>query len=284
MIRVTGLRKHFGDSHILKGIDFEVPPQTVLGIIGASGSGKSTLLRCLNGLETIDGGTIECDNVRLEAGISHADYRRRVKDLRLKVGTVFQHFYLFPHLSVLGNIVEAPVHVLRTPRKTAETEAYELLESVGLKTAARRYPGSLSGGEQQRVAIARALAMHPALLLLDEPTSALDPRRVNSLRALLRTFVDRGHTMIIISHSMGFLGGGPTTFCLWMEDWSSNTERQNKSWSHPGTRALRSFWNKLNRFSLKVEAQFVRCRSESRSIYRSNWSRCLTLVILVPNR
>jgi len=207
MIRVQGLRKQFGDAHILKGIDFEVPPKTVLGVIGASGSGKSTLLRCLNGLETIDGGTIECGDVRLEAGISHADYRKRVRALRLKVGTVFQHFYLFPHLSVLGNIVEAPVHVLRTPRKTAETEAYELLESVGLKVAARRYPGSLSGGEQQRVAIARALAMHPALLLLDEPTSALDPRRINSLRALLRTFVDRGHTMIIISHSMGFLGG-----------------------------------------------------------------------------
>jgi polar amino acid transport system ATP-binding protein len=207
MIRVKGLRKHFGDAHILKGIDFEVAPKTVLGVIGASGSGKSTLLRCLNGLETIDGGTIECGEVRLEAGISHADYRKRVRDLRLKVGTVFQHFYLFPHLSVLGNIVEAPVHVLRTPRKTAETEAYELLESVGLKVAARRYPGSLSGGEQQRVAIARALAMHPALLLLDEPTSALDPRRINSLRTLLRTFVDRGHTMIIISHSMGFLGG-----------------------------------------------------------------------------
>jgi ABC-type polar amino acid transport system ATPase subunit len=207
MIRVTGLRKRFGSSEILKGIDFEVPPQTVLGVIGASGSGKSTLLRCLNGLETINGGTIECDNVRLEAGLSHADYRRRVKDLRLKVGTVFQHFYLFPHLSVIGNIIEAPVHVLRTPKKTAEDGAYELLESVGLKQAARRYPGSLSGGEQQRVAIARALAMHPALLLLDEPTSALDPRRISSLRALLRTFVDRGHTMIIISHSMGFLAG-----------------------------------------------------------------------------
>ena len=207
MIRVTGLRKHFGTSEILKGIDFEVPPQTVLGVIGASGSGKTTLLRCLNGLETISDGTIECDNVRLEAGLSHADYRRRVKELRLKVGTVFQHFYLFPHLSVVGNIIEAPVHVLRTPKKQAETEAYELLESVGLRQAARRYPESLSGGEQQRVAIARALAMHPALLLLDEPTSALDPRRVNSLRALLRTFVDRGHTMIIISHLIGFLAG-----------------------------------------------------------------------------
>jgi polar amino acid transport system ATP-binding protein len=207
MIRVTDLRKHFGDNEILKGISFEVQPQTVLGVIGASGSGKSTLLRCLNGLETINGGTIECANVRLEAGLSQSDYRRSVKDLRLKVGTVFQHFYLFPHLSVVGNIIEAPMHVLRTPKKTAETEAYELLESVGLKQAARRYPGSLSGGEQQRVAIARALAMHPALLLLDEPTSALDPRRIHSLRTLLRTFVDRGHTMIIISHSMGFLGG-----------------------------------------------------------------------------
>jgi ABC-type polar amino acid transport system ATPase subunit len=207
MIRVTGLRKRFGNSEILKGIDFEVPPQTVLGVMGASGSGKSTLLRCLNGLETINGGTIDVDGVQLEAGLSHADYRRRVKDLRRKVGTVFQHFYLFPHLSVIGNIIEAPVHVLRTPKKTAEDVAYELLESVGLKQAARRYPGSLSGGEQQRVAIARALAMHPALLLLDEPTSALDPRRINSLRTLLRTFVDRGHTMIIISHSMGFLEG-----------------------------------------------------------------------------
>lgn len=207
MIRVTGLRKRFGENEILKGIDFEVPPQTVLGVIGASGSGKSTLLRCLNGLETINGGTIECDNVRLEAELSHAEYRKRVKELRLKVGTVFQHFYLFPHLSVIGNIIEAPLHVLHTPKKKAETEAFELLESVGLKQTARRYPGSLSGGEQQRVAIARALAMHPALLLLDEPTSALDPRRINSLRTLLRTFVDRGHTMIIISHSMTFLSG-----------------------------------------------------------------------------
>ena len=207
MIRVTNLSKRFGSNEILKGISFEVPPKTVLGVIGASGSGKSTLLRCLNGLETINGGTIECDNVRLEANLSHGEYKRRVKDLRLKVGTVFQHFYLFPHLSVVGNIIEAPVHVLHSPKKKAETEAHELLESVGLSHAARRYPGSLSGGEQQRVAIARALAMHPALLLMDEPTSALDPRRINSLRALLRTFVDRGHTMIIISHSMGFLGG-----------------------------------------------------------------------------
>jgi ABC-type polar amino acid transport system ATPase subunit len=207
MIQVTNLTKRFGSNEILKGVSFEVPRQTILGVIGASGSGKTTLLRCLNGLETIDGGTIACGDVRLEAGISHSDYKRRVRDLRLQVGTVFQHFYLFPHLSVVGNIIEAPVHVLHSPKKKAETEAFELLESVGMKHAARRYPESLSGGEQQRVAIARALAMHPALLLLDEPTSALDPRRIASLRGLLRGFVEKGHTLIIISHSIGFLDG-----------------------------------------------------------------------------
>jgi polar amino acid transport system ATP-binding protein len=207
MIQVTGLSKHFGSTPVLRDINFAVAPNTVLGIIGASGSGKTTLLRCLNGLERIDGGTVECGNVRLEAKLSHAEYRRRIKDLRLQVGTVFQHFYLFPHLSVLANVIEAPVHVRRKPKKSAETEAYELLESVGMKHAARRYPESLSGGEQQRVAIARALAMRPAVVLFDEPTSALDPKRITSLRGLLRSFVDRGHTMIIISHSIGFLGG-----------------------------------------------------------------------------
>jgi ABC-type polar amino acid transport system ATPase subunit len=207
MIKVENLRKRFGANEVLKGIDFEVAPQTILGIIGASGSGKTTLLRCLNGLETISSGSVNCAEVHLDGGLSHSEYKKRVRALRLKVGTVFQHFYLFPHLSVVGNIIEAPVHVLHTPKKTAEAEAYELLESVGMKHAARRYPESLSGGEQQRVAIARALAMHPALLLLDEPTSALDPRRIATLRGLLRGFAEKGHTMIIISHSIGFLGG-----------------------------------------------------------------------------
>jgi polar amino acid transport system ATP-binding protein len=207
MIKVENLRKRFGTNEVLKGITFEVAPQTILGIIGASGSGKTTLLRCLNGLETISDGSVDCAGVKLEGRLPPAEYKRRVRALRLKVGTVFQHFYLFPHLSVVGNLIEAPVHVLHTAKKNAETEAYELLESVGMKHAARRYPESLSGGEQQRVAIARALAMHPALLLLDEPTSALDPRRIATLRGLLRGFAEKGHTMIIISHSIGFLGG-----------------------------------------------------------------------------
>jgi ABC-type polar amino acid transport system ATPase subunit len=207
MIRVTDLIKQTNGTRILRGVSFEVGAQTVLGVIGASGSGKTTLLRCLNGLERIDGGKIECENVHLDANLSEHEYSRRVKELRRKVGTVFQHLYLFPHLTVLGNIIEAPTHVLRVPRKKAESEAYELLESVGLRDKARRYPESLSGGEQQRVAIARALAMHPALLMFDEPTSALDPKRSAGLRSLLRGFVTRGHTMVIVSHSIGFLEG-----------------------------------------------------------------------------
>ena len=207
MISVKDLIKQANGTRILRRVSFEVAPQTVLGIIGASGSGKTTLLRCLNGLEHIDGGAIECEDVHLDANLSEHEYSRRVKELRRKVGTVFQHLYLFPHLTVLGNIIEAPTHVLRVPRQKAESEALGLLESVGLKDKARRYPESLSGGEQQRVAIARALAMHPALLMFDEPTSALDPKRSAGLRSLLRGFVTRGHTMVVVSHSIRFLEG-----------------------------------------------------------------------------
>jgi ABC-type polar amino acid transport system ATPase subunit len=159
---------------------------------------------------------IELADVRLEGDMPVAVYYQQVKALRRKVGTVFQHLNLFPHLTVLGNIIEAPVHVLRVPRREAESEAYELLESVGLRQTAPRYPESLSGGEQQRVAIARALAMHPEVLLFDEPTSALDPRRSAELRALLRSFVKVGHTMVIVSHSIGFLIG-LADYLLYME-------------------------------------------------------------------
>jgi polar amino acid transport system ATP-binding protein len=207
MIRVNELSKQASGTRILRGVSFEVAPQTVLGVIGASGSGKTTLLRCLNGLERIDGGVIDCESVHLDTTLSEHEYSRRVKELRRTVGTVFQHLYLFPHLTVLGNIIEAPTHVLRVPRQKAEQEAYELLEAVGLKQAARRYPESLSGGEQQRVAIARALAMHPSILMFDEPTSALDPKRSAGLRSMLRGFVTRGHTMVIVSHSISFLSG-----------------------------------------------------------------------------
>ena len=207
MIRVSNLIKNANGIPILRDVSFEVQAQTVLGIIGASGSGKTTLLRCLNGLERIDGGEIECADIQLDTSLPKHEYARRVTELRHKVGTVFQHLYLFPHLTVLGNIIEAPTHVRRVARKDAETEAYQLLASVGLKEKARRYPETLSGGEQQRVAIARALAMHPQILMFDEPTSALDPKRSAGLRSLLRGFVERGHTMVVVSHSIGFLEG-----------------------------------------------------------------------------
>src|SRR5881394_602965 len=207
MIRVSNLIKSANGTRILRHVSFHVPAQSVLGIIGASGSGKTTLLRCLNGLERINQGSIQCGDVHLEATLSPREYSRRVSELRRKVGTVFQHLYLFPHLTVVGNIIEAPTHVRGVARKDAEAEALQLLESVGLKEKARRYPERLSGGEQQRVAIARALAMHPEILMFDEPTSALDPKRTASLRTLLRGFVDKAHTMVIVSHSIGFLDG-----------------------------------------------------------------------------
>ncbi len=207
MIRVTNLIKTANGNRILRGVSFEVPQQTVLGIIGGSGSGKTTLLRCLNGLERITDGNIACAGVHLDTTLSNKEYARRINELRRKVGTVFQHLYLFPHLTALGNIIEAPTHVRRVPRNEAENEALQLLESVGLKEKAQRYPERLSGGEQQRVAIARALAMHPEILMFDEPTSALDPKRTARLRTLLRGFVEKGHTMVIVSHSIGFLEG-----------------------------------------------------------------------------
>src|SRR5260221_9790638 len=146
MISVSNLSKQVSGTQVLRGVSFEVAPQTVLGVIGASGSGKTTLLRCLNGLERIDDGLIECGNVRLEAKLSKHEYVRRTNELRRKVGTVFQHLYLFPHRTVLGNIVEAPIHVLRIARRQAESEAYELLESVGLRDKPRRNPESRSAG------------------------------------------------------------------------------------------------------------------------------------------
>ncbi|HEX8339104.1 MAG TPA: ATP-binding cassette domain-containing protein, partial [Pyrinomonadaceae bacterium] len=142
MIRVEGLGKVAGETRILRGINLEVEPRTVLGIIGPSGSGKTTLLRCMNGFERITEGALEAGGVRLEAGLAEKEYQRRVKQLRRQVGMVFQHFYLFPHLSVLGNISEAPVHVLKRPRAEVETEAVGLLETVGLGKSAGRYPES----------------------------------------------------------------------------------------------------------------------------------------------
>ncbi|NII50353.1 amino acid ABC transporter ATP-binding protein [Frigoribacterium endophyticum] len=198
VLRLEGVRKAFGDTTVLDGIDLDVARDEVVALIGASGSGKSTLLRTVNLLETIDDGRITLD------GTDISDPRVRVDAVRARIGVVFQHFNLFPHMTVLENVSLASRHVLHQPRREAEQRALELLERVGLGDKARSYPDRLSGGQQQRVAIARALAPRPAVLLLDEITSALDPELVGEVLDLVRTLKEVGTTILMATHEMAF--------------------------------------------------------------------------------
>lgn len=207
MIRVEGVEKSFHGEPILRDIHLEIPKQTVLGVIGASGSGKTTLMRCINGLTRFDKGRVSCGEAILSADLSEGEYEIQLSSLRRRVGMVFQHLYLFPHLRALQNATEAPIRVHKRPKLQAEAEALDWLEKFGISHAAHRYPEEMSGGEQQRLAIIRALMMRPDVLFMDEPTSALDPQRSSDVRSILRSFVDRGHTLVIVSHSIGFLKG-----------------------------------------------------------------------------
>ena len=208
MIEVEGLHKYFGPLHVLKGIDLSVAAGEVLCIIGPSGSGKSTLLRCINHLEDAEKGRIKIDGriaYRDEVGgIFRAHSGRTVAAVRAQVGMVFQQFNLFPHLTALGNIIEAPIHVLRKGKGEARRRGLELLAQVGLAEKADSYPEELSGGQQQRVAIARALAMDPKAMLFDEVTSALDPELVAEVLTVMRDLARRGMTMLIVTHEMNF--------------------------------------------------------------------------------
>jgi polar amino acid transport system ATP-binding protein len=204
VIRVSGLRKRFGAQEVLRGISLDVERGDVAVIIGPSGGGKSTFLRCLNGLERFDEGRVEVDGTVLDASLPPAEEAARLKRIRARVGMVFQQFHLFPHLTVLGNITEAPVHVAGTARKAAEEKANALLARVGLADKAARKPAQLSGGEQQRVAIARALAMEPEVMLFDEPTSALDPRMTAEVLAVIEDLAGSGQTMVVVTHAMEF--------------------------------------------------------------------------------
>ena len=208
MIEIEDLHKHFGSLHVLRGIDLSVAVGEVVCIIGPSGSGKSTLLRCINHLEIAEQGRIRIDGELVYrdevAGGFRAHSNRAIAAVRAKVGMVFQHFNLFPHLTVLGNIIEAPVHVLRKPKSEARRRALELLAQVGLGDKAEAYPEELSGGQQQRVAIARALAMDPKAMLFDEVTSALDPELVAEVLAVMRDLARLGMTMLVVTHEMNF--------------------------------------------------------------------------------
>lgn len=198
MIKVRELHKFFGRLHVLRGIDLDVDRSEVVVLIGPSGSGKSTLLRCLNFLELAQRGEIHIDGRQVDPKHDNLD------KVRARVGMVFQHFNLFPHMDVLGNICMAPIHVKKQKKKEAHEYGRELLRRVGLEDKERTYPSQLSGGQKQRVAIARALAMEPDIMLFDEATSALDPELVGEVLGVMKDLAAEGMTMVVVTHEMGF--------------------------------------------------------------------------------
>jgi len=204
MITVRGLHKYFGPLHVIKGIDLDVMPREVVVIIGPSGGGKSTFLRCLNFLEHPSDGTIEIEGVQIDASEPGREQRRRIREIRQKAGMVFQQFNLFPHMTALGNVMEAPITVKKMDRQQAIAKAEELLAWVGLSEKRDEYPSRLSGGQQQRVAIARALAMEPKIMLFDEPTSALDPELINEVVEVMERLANEGMTMVVVTHEIHF--------------------------------------------------------------------------------
>jgi len=208
MVDARGVRKWFGSNEVLKSISLTIPQGEVLSLLGPSGSGKSTFLRCINHLETIDGGRIYVDDELIgykQRGDKILEMKpREIAKQRRKIGMVFQRFNLFPHMTALGNIIDAPIGVNGESKEEATRHARELLEQVGLADKADAYPAQLSGGQQQRVAIARALAMKPKLMLFDEPTSALDPELVGDVLDVMRDLAKSGMTMIVVTHEIGF--------------------------------------------------------------------------------
>ncbi len=197
-LKVENLKKSFGSLEVLKDLNVEIQEGEVVCIIGPSGSGKSTFLRCLNQLEDISGGKVIIDNNNL------SDHSKNINKIRENIGMVFQHFNLFPHLTVLENITLAPKELKDQKEADIKKRALELLETVGLSEKANDYPNSLSGGQKQRVAIARALAMQPEIMLFDEPTSALDPEMVGDVLEVMQLLARQGMTMVVVTHEMGF--------------------------------------------------------------------------------
>ncbi len=198
MIKISNLSKSFGKLEVLKNINLSVDEKEVVVLIGASGSGKSTLLRCLNFLEVAERGDIVIDSEKIDLA------KTNLNKVREKVGMVFQHFNLFPHKTVIENIIEAPIFVRKETKEAASSKAMTLLKKVGLEDKANYYPEQLSGGQKQRVAIARALAMEPNVMLFDEPTSALDPELVGEVLQVMKDLARDGMTMVIVTHEMGF--------------------------------------------------------------------------------
>jgi len=204
MVKVINVHKRFGDNEVLKGINLEVLRGKILVIIGPSGSGKSTLLRSINHLETVNAGEIWIENVQVNLPLKGRKFEKHINRIRQDMGMVFQHFNLFPHMTVMENITMAPMLLKKTPRKTAEEAARKLLAKVDLAEKVNFYPAQLSGGQKQRVAIARALAMEPKVMLFDEVTSALDPELIGEVNKVMKKLAEEHMTMLIVTHEMRF--------------------------------------------------------------------------------
>ena len=239
VIRVRGLKKDFDNLCVLKGIDVDIHKGDVVCVIGASGSGKSTFLRCLNLLETPTGGSIEFDGVNLTGKKVDLDLHRQ------KMGMVFQQFNLFPHLTVLDNLTLAPVLLKKATKEQAEAKAMELLDRVGLADRADAYPNQLSGGQKQRVAIVRALCMDPEVMLFDEPTSALDPEMVGEVLEVMKNLAQKGMTMIVVTHEMGFAREVSNRVLFMDEGVIAEDGAPEEVFSNPKCERLQSFLAKV---------------------------------------
>ncbi len=238
-VLVRGLKKQYGDNVVLKSIDLTIQPGEVVCVIGPSGSGKSTMLRCLNRMEEINGGKVFVD------GVDITDPKEDINKIRQNIGMVFQHFNLFPHLSVLDNITLAPMELKGLSKVEAESLALYLLESVGLADKAHVAPNSLSGGQKQRVAIARALAMQPDVLLFDEPTSALDPEMVGDVLDVMKRLAEDGMTMIVVTHEMGFAREVADRVIFMDGGFIVEENMPEELFSHPSHERTQSFLNKV---------------------------------------
>lgn len=238
-ISIEGVHKWFDTNHVLKGVDLNVGNSDVVVVIGASGSGKSTLLRCVNRLETFTEGAISIN------GDFVPSEEKKINSMRSRVGMVFQHFNLFPHMSVLGNVTEGPTQVRKMPKKEAVELGMAFLDKVGMAEKADAYPETLSGGQKQRVAIARALAMEPEVMLFDEPTSALDPELVGEVLTVMRDLADEGMTMMVVTHEMGFANEVADSVAFMDQGVILEQDRPSQLFSAPAEQRTQEFLSQI---------------------------------------
>ena len=239
MISFDKVHKSFGKLEVLKGIDLQIPKGQVVTLIGPSGSGKSTILRCINGLEMPTSGTVTVD------GVNITDPKADIQKVRRNIGMVFQHFNLFPHMTVMENIIYAPTHVAKVSREETQAKAMKLLELVGLTEKADAYPNKLSGGQKQRIAIARALAMAPQIMLFDEPTSALDPEMVKEVLEVIKGLAHTGITMALVTHEMGFAREVSDRICFIDDGQILEDTTPDQFFRQPATDRARAFLEKV---------------------------------------